>query len=147
MMILSQRRRTSAFYLAEAVVVIAVLVPVVLLLIDLFSLLVASRQNDGVCALTSRAVASGPPKDANFIADSTLNEASRQRFLPTIHAFRLVQPIERDKAGNISVSTEAELKPFILFVGVNRDGFLKVRSRHSCASTFTDISLIPESNN
>lgn len=120
--------------------VIAAIVPIVLLLIDLFSLLVASRQNDEVCSMTTRAVASGPPKDANIIASSTLNEATRQKLLPSIRDFRLAAPIERDAVGNVSVTTEAQLKPLIMLFGVDESGVLKVRSRHSCAALFSEVS-------
>ncbi len=121
----------------EVVFAIAILIPSLIILGDLYLLMIGSRENEDLCRNAARAAAAGAPAEANARASSVVNSTNNSDASPLIPTFKLIAPVfvevvgqnqdasnEQDKIiaeampinGTVKVTTEVEIKPFLLHV-------------------------------
>lgn len=147
--------RLNGQALFEIVVGIACLVPVLLILFDLFIVFLGVQMNESLCATAVRAVASGAPELAEHRARMVVNAESYAS--PLISGFKLVPPVvlklEAQPAGTApladsselrnhavrgmaTLSTMVEVKPILLHRFYGGENAFKFTVTKSCPITF-----------
>ncbi|MBY0552458.1 MAG: hypothetical protein K2W95_34575 [Candidatus Obscuribacterales bacterium] len=125
-------RSRDAQALLEVLFGIVCLIPVALVLLDLFVIFVAVQMNDTVCANAVRSAACGAPEDADKRARMVVGSETQSPGL--IRGFRLVAPVVLDlkkDSGKLSVET---------FTGESEEG---ARVVCGSATLSTEVEICP----
>jgi uncharacterized protein (UPF0333 family) len=134
----------------ELAVGIIVLVPIVLVLFDLAVLVLGVGINDSVCRDAARAAASGSPTDIQARAEAIINRMNAKSS-SMLSNFKLIgckmdgisqQDIQNAQqfggpvTGTVTVTTEVEIRPFVVKVVYQGDKPLVFRARQCFPFTF-----------
>lgn len=147
------KARACGQSLIEVTAGLIVLVPVVIVLIDLSVILLGVQTNDANCRNAARAAAEGDPAEASFRAQAVMNRSNLQANQPLISGSRLILPVEvkissrpltepdiatgkqmntgGPVTGTATVTTEVEIRPFIVHMMYGGKSPLKFTSRQS----------------
>lgn len=150
--------RKSGQSLIEVTIGIVVLVPVTLTLIDLSVALWGVQENDHTCMSAARAAASGAPEEATDRAQIVLDRADGRGPTAMVSNSVLACPVQVDitskpetqrdpvtkeevnpggaVVGSVTVTSEVEVKPFLLHSFFTKAKSLKFTSQHSCPITY-----------
>ncbi|MBX9720642.1 MAG: hypothetical protein K2X81_04555 [Candidatus Obscuribacterales bacterium] len=142
----------------EVVFAIAILIPSMIILGDLYLLMIGSRENEDLCRNAARAAAAGAPAEANARAGAVVSSTNKQEASPLIPAFKLIAPVfvevvgqnqdassEQDKViaeampvnGTVKVTTEVEIKPFLLHVFFGGNKAFRFQAQQSYPISYT----------
>jgi hypothetical protein len=157
------RKRNSAQSLIEVTVGIIVLIPALMVLWDLSIILYGVQLNDTMCRNAARAAATGDPAEASSRAQAILTHANDRANPPVLSNFALVPPVELNITsqpdmkidpengkkttaggtvnGTTTVTTQVEIRPFIVHVVCGGQLPLKFRTRQ----TFPISYIMPPS--
>ncbi|MBU6451787.1 MAG: hypothetical protein KGS72_08425 [Cyanobacteria bacterium REEB67] len=149
--------------LVEVTAGIAILLPVLLVLFDLSMLFLAVQANESICRNAARAAAAGDPLDATVRAQAVVNAANLSSGGALISHFWLVLPIavvvtdrptsQEDPltgresnpggpvTGTVAVSTEVDVRPFVVYRLWGGKLPMKFRARHIFPISFTQPTL------
>ncbi|HEY9755908.1 MAG TPA: hypothetical protein V6C97_12150 [Oculatellaceae cyanobacterium] len=127
---------------------------VVLALADLGAVIYACALNDTACRNAANAAAAGSPGEANYRAQLIISRANAGGFNSSFADFELVPPVKTDitaqpllrvdpethqtfspgglVSGNVEVTTQVEVKPFVLGAILKGRVPLTFRSTQSC---------------
>lgn len=152
--LLSWHRLHRGQSLVEVVTGLTIIVPIALALIDLSAVLYAISLNDTACRNAARAAATGSPGEAKLRAESIVLQANSGQFNSSFAHFSLLTPVrstikvqpamqidpDTDKpfnpgglvTGDVSVTTEVEVKPFVMSMILKGQTPLVFRSTQNC---------------
>jgi hypothetical protein len=144
--------------LIEVTVGLVIFVPVLLVLIDLSTIFLGVQANDNTCRNAVQAAASGDPAQATARAMTVVTRSNQRGSGPIVSHFNLVQPVEvqitnrpatefdplseKQKntggavTGTATVTTEVDIKPFVVQVVYGGKSPLKFRARKSFPISF-----------
>ncbi len=146
--------------LVEVVFAISILVPTFLLLGDLYLVLVGTRENEDVCRSAARAAAAGAPEEASRIAASMVDFSNSHNPGSIISNFKLAAPVsvklekteqaatptqdfpaDKDELapirGTVDVTTEVEIRTFLLHYFYGGKQPFTFKSRQTCPLSYT----------
>lgn len=157
------RRSEVAQAILEVVLGVICIIPVLIVLLDLFVIFLGVQMNESLCANAVRVVASGAPEDAEKRARIVIGAEKRSNGLIT--GFSLVPPLvikleqssgaepleQREPAlvagpvrGTATVTTEVEICPILVHRFYGGDASFRFRSEKSSPLRFVRQSLLSE---
>ena len=151
-------RRQTAQSLLEVIFGIVVLIPVVFVFLDLGIILLAVQQNETTCRNAVRAAASGAPAEAARRAKAIVDGSNIRSGGGIVSQFVLVPPVDVKVTskpisqvdagtgsqitaggpilGTAQVTTEVEVRPFIVHLVCGGGQPLKFKVQHSCPLSY-----------
>lgn len=151
-------RKRRAQSLIEVTVGLVVVVPVLLVLFDLSVIFLAVQLNDKTCEDAARAAAAGDPKNAAMRAITVIDQANshngghllcdvRMAEQPAVNITNQPQWHVDDETGNkttpggtvsgtATVTTEIDVRPFVVQIFYCAKSPLSFRSQHECPLSY-----------
>jgi Flp pilus assembly protein TadG len=144
------RRKSKGQSIIELAVGLIALIPIVLVLFDLAVIVIAVQVNDSTCREAARVAASGRPADQPSRAQAVINRANAKT-AGMLSNFTLVGtpattvtqtqadlliPYGGSLNGTVTVTTEVDVKPFVVQVVYNGTSPLKFRSQQTFPITY-----------
>jgi hypothetical protein len=161
--ILTLAKKPAGQSLIEVTVGIVVLIPAILVLLDLAMILYGVQLNESTCRNAVRAAASGDPEESKYRAQAVIDRVNERTYGHLVSEYKLVMPVEtkivnqpameKDPdsgrpvctggpiTGFIGITTEVEIKPFIVHLVYGGQSPLKFRARQTFPISYIVPSL------
>ena len=150
MLIVPRVRKRKGQSIIELAVGLIALIPIVLVIFDLAVIVIAVQINDSTCREAARVAASGRPGDQTSRAQAVVNRANAKT-TGMLSNFQLVgtpnstvtqttadalAPYGGSLNGTVTVTTQVDVKPFVVQVVYNGGGPLTFRSQQTFPITY-----------
>jgi len=150
MLIVPRVRKRKGQSIIELAVGLIALIPIVLVIFDLAVIVIAVQINDSTCREAARVAASGKPGDQNSRAQAVVNRANAKS-TGMLSNFKLVgtpastvtqanadalAPYGGSLNGTVTVTTQVDVKPFVVQVVYNGTSPLTFRSQQTFPITY-----------